>query len=258
MGPRRPNFELKVGIFVVIGLLVLTSIIFRIEGFKLFKPGYTIHIIFNYVSGLDVGAPVNLSGVEVGEVKDMRIFYNEELEKTQVDITAWIRGETIVRETSIAKIKTLGLLGEKCIELSPAAITDKALEEGGALFGQDPISLEDLAEVVNTVAGDLEETIRSINSVISDPAVRQALRDSITNFEQASRRANSILVKIDENKGTVGRLISEDKIYRDLEELVDELKRNPWKLLHKTKEKKKEDETKEKKEKKKQPKRNWQ
>lgn len=245
MSPKKPNFELRVGVFVVAGLAVLMLIVFRIDSLNLFKTGYNLHIIFNYVSGLSVGAPVDLAGVEAGEVKHMEIFYNKELEKTQVDVTAWIREDTEIREKSVARIKTLGLLGEKYIELAPGSIENKLLEEGGVLFGQDPVSLEDMTETMNRVVKDLNETIVSINNIVGDYNIQQSLKASIFNFEQVSQRTNSILTKIDEGQGTIGRLLAEDEIYKDLEYLAEDIKKHPWKLFYRTKEKKIETESEE-------------
>lgn len=236
MGPKSANFEFKVGIFVIIGLLTLAVIVFKIGDFEFFTPGYNIHIIFNYVGGVDAGAPVKLSGVKVGELKNMEIFYNKELGKTQVDVTVWITSNVDIRENSIAKVKTLGILGEKYLELTPGSVDNRTLKDGDVLFGQDPVSIEDMAEAINRAARDLNETIYSINNVIGNSEVRQSMREGIKDFEKVTKRANAILVKIDEGQGTVGKLIGEDKIYRDLEELVADIKRNPWKLLHRIKE----------------------
>lgn len=239
MSPNKINFELKVGTFVIISLVVLTIMIFKIENFKFFKPGYTIHVIFNYVSGIDAGAPVNLSGVEIGEIKKMEIFYNKNLKRTQVDVNVWIRGKTTLRENSLAKIKTLGILGEKCLEFTPGSIANPALKEGDTLFGEDPFSIEDAAESINKVAKGLTKTIDSINAVIGEPDIENSLKESIKNLEEISKKANSILTKIDKGKGTIGKLINEDKIYRDTEALVEDIKKHPWKLFFKTREEKK-------------------
>lgn len=238
MSPKKPNFELRVGVFVVVGLTVLMVMVFRIDRLSLLKTGYNMHIIFNYVSGISIGAPVDLAGVEAGEVKHMEIFYNKELGKTQVDVTAWMRDSVVIRENSVARIKTLGLLGEKYIELTPGSIENKPLEEGGMLFGQDPVSLEDMAESLDRAAKDLDKTIVSVNNIIGDYNIQQSLKESIFNFEQTSQRTNSILSKIDEGEGTIGRLLTEDEIYNDLEELVKDIKAHPWKLFYRTKEKK--------------------
>jgi len=238
MSPGKGNFELKVGVFVVIGLIVLTIMIFKIENFKFFKPGYTIHVIFDYVSGINVGASVSLSGVEIGEIKEMEIVYDEKLKKTQVDVNVWIRDKTVLRENSVAKIKSLGILGEKCLEFTPGSIDNPALKEGDRLFGEDPFSIEDAAESINNVAKNLTKTIDSINAIIGKPDVQDSLTETIKNFKEASERADSILTKIDEGKGTIGKLINEDKIYRDTEALVEDIKKHPWKLFFKTKDKK--------------------
>jgi len=49
--------------------------------------------------------------------------------------------------------------------------------------------------------------------------------------------AGVVMARLRDGEGTIGKLLVEEKIYNDLEVLVDDIKRHPWKLFHKTKKK---------------------
>lgn len=207
----RSKFELKVGIFVFLGLAALCYIVFSIGDFYILRPGYHIKLIFGYASGVEVGAPVRFAGVEVGKVEDIMIFYDQKEEKTRVEVTAWVQSSTQIERDAQAYVNTLGLLGEKYIEILPGTRQKGFLQEGNTIVGTDPIPTEKLTERAYQIAGDLQKTLDSVNEIMD---------------------------KIRKGEGTIGKLITEDKIHRDLEALVADLKKHPWKLLKKDKESK--------------------
>ena len=68
--------EAKVGLFVLIGLIILAYMSFKVgqQGFSLLKHGYTITAVFDNVSGLEKkGASVQMAGVEIGKVEDIQL-----------------------------------------------------------------------------------------------------------------------------------------------------------------------------------------
>ncbi|OGW75857.1 MAG: hypothetical protein A2Z72_04330 [Omnitrophica bacterium RBG_13_46_9] len=193
-------FELKVGIFIAIGILIFFIIVFSIGDVYLIRKGYYISIIFNFANGITESAPVRLAGVNVGQTEKIDIFFDEGEKKTKIRLTAWINNENIkITRDSMAIINTLGLLGEKYLEIFPGSKTDDFLRSGDAIIGHDSIPTELLAEKVD------------------------ALADS----------ANIVMGRLRDGKGTIGKLLVEEKIYNDLEAFVEDIKKNPWKLLHK-------------------------
>ena len=64
MNTEDKNFELKVGIFVFIGIVMLFIIVFSIGKVYIFQPGYHIRVLFNFAGGLGDAAPVRLAGVD--------------------------------------------------------------------------------------------------------------------------------------------------------------------------------------------------
>lgn len=193
-------FELKVGIFIAVAILIFFIIIFSIGDVYLARKGYHINVIFNFASGITENAPVRLAGVNVGQIDKIDIFFDEKEKKTKVKLLAWINDEKIRIETdSMAVINTLGLLGEKYLEIFPGTKRGDFLKAADDLVGHDPIPTERLAEKLDQIA------------------------DS----------TNVVMMRLKEGRGTVGKLLVEEKIYHDLEALVQDIKKHPWKLLHK-------------------------
>lgn len=200
------NFELKVGIFVFIGIILLFIIVFSIGRIYIFQPGYRIKVFFNFAGGIADAAPVRLAGVDVGEVDEITIFYDREMMRTRVEVLTWIKKDVAIEKDSAVRVNTLGMLGEKYLEIIPGTREAGFVEEGGILIGEDPIMLDELAGDIKTLA------------------------DS----------AGNVMGSIERGEGTVGKLLTDETIYNNLEEFTSDIKRNPWKLFRKTKEKKRE------------------
>ena len=203
MSPKRPSYELKVGIFAFGGLLILIIFVFYIGNIYLFNPGYLINIRFRSASGIEPGAPVHVAGVVSGEVKDIKVRF--EGGNTFVDLRVWIAEGTKVPNNAIAEIKTLGLLGEKYLDILPQPDAVSFLQTGGLLAGRDPISMDDVVARSHQLVARMEGTTVTLDT---------------------------ILKRIESGEGTVGKLVADDSLYQDMKELMADLKRNPWKLLH--------------------------
>ena len=205
---RRKALELKVGMFAFIAIVVLFIIIFSIGDIYLFiRPGYNIKATFGFVSGLDVASPVRLAGVTVGEIKDVKVFYDEADYKTKVEALVWLRRDVKIRKDAEIYINTLGFLGEKYIEIASEGSEEVGfLSSGDTVIGRDPIPIEKLAMMGQTITAQLSEGLEALNKVIGDPETKAALKETLVNAAQISR---------------------------DLKELVADLKVHPWKLFRK-------------------------
>jgi phospholipid/cholesterol/gamma-HCH transport system substrate-binding protein len=241
---NKSNFELKVGIFVFIGLIILSIVVFSIGDIHIFETGYTVKLTFGFANGVEVAAPVRLAGVRVGEVKALEVVFDEELGKTRVELLAWIQKGTRIPKDSYAHINNLGLLGEKYVEITPGKDYVQVLCAGDVLVGTDPISMEKVTELGYKVAIKLDQTVEAINRIVSDEEIKLSLKRSLENTElftqdlkALTESANAILDKVKSGEGTVGRLLSDDSLYNSLESLVEDLKRHPWKLFYRPKEK---------------------
>ena len=242
----REELEIKVGIFVLVGVIILSVIVFSIGDIKILKRGYTIKLRFNDISGLEAGAPVNLLGVKIGEVKSIDFIYNGRLKRMQVELLLWIEEGTKIGEDTTAKVKRLGLMGEKYVDLAPGKPEVRFLEKGNILYGQDPISIEDVTEEIYLASNEIKKAVFYINDILGDKKVRDDFKQSVKSAKEITERLDAIVSRIEKSEGTIGLLISDDKVYRNLEAFTADIKKHPWKLLIRTREKS-QDENKEKK-----------
>ncbi|NQV04303.1 MAG: MCE family protein [Candidatus Omnitrophica bacterium] len=232
----RSSFELKVGIFIFIGIVIFSVIIFSIGNFYSVKSGYTLDIIFDFANGISVGAPVRYAGVEVGEVQDIEVYFDEKENKPMVRILVWVAQNTWINEDAKAAINTLGLLGEKYLEIVPGTRETRLLKKRDTLRGQDPVSTEELARETKEILAKVDAMIMSINEVVGDEESRLSIKNTVSNLESLSGEMVDFVTKAKEGGGTIGRLMSDDKLYTDIDEMILDIKAHPWKLLYRPKE----------------------
>lgn len=242
---RKVGLELKVGVFVMAALAILGVLVMKTGDFYL-KPGYSVRFVFSFVSGVDTGSPVRLAGVNVGEVKQIHVVRDAE-GQTQVEVIAWIAQGAYIEEDAEARINTLGLLGEKYIEVLPGTSGAKTLSDGGTLVGKTPIVMEKITESGNRLINKLETTVDHVKEMVSDPEFKSSVKNTFIDADKftrnlmeasddlkdAAKSARVILAKVKEGEGTMGRLFMDDTIAKDFEALVKDLKAHPWKLLKK-------------------------
>lgn len=225
---RESNLQLKVGVFVLVALSILTYFVVSVSDLSFTKKGYSIDVVFGFVNGLRDTAPVRLAGVEIGIVKNLKVFLDDkDHKKTKVLTKIWIQQGIQIPQNSKVIINQLGLLGEKYIEIIPGASTG-FLKENDNILGNDPVSIETVFEEATVLIGKVSATVDSINNGILTEQNKKSLADTLKAFDEIS-------TNIKNGRGTVGRLLADDSIYRNLEELTVDLKSNPWKLLYRPK-----------------------
>ena len=243
------TLEFKVGFFVLVGIILLSMIVFQIGGLNLFRADtYKVNVIFDFVNGLAQDAPVHVAGVAVGDVKKVEVFYSAEQKKTQVRLELIIKNKVRIPRDSVAYINTLGILGEKYVEIVPGEDREHFLRNNDFIIGNNPVQIEKLTE--------------SLVDVIGDQTVRDSVRESFYNMRVATEKLrestenlNEIVLNIKGGNGTIGKFLYDDTIYTQAEEmvtnlntkldktitdlnnslndLVSDLKRHPWKLFMK-------------------------
>ena len=143
MDASRPGagtaLQLRVGAFVLASLLVFVGLVYMLgRSAGLFERQYRLVASFGQIGGLIQGATVRLAGVPVGRVGAIRLPESGS-SKVQVDLLIARRVQDRIRADSVARIETLGLLGDKIIDVSlggPArgdAPGRRGAPDGGAL-----------------------------------------------------------------------------------------------------------------------------
>ncbi len=138
------NLELVVGVFLLVGILCLGYLSVRLGKVDVWgKPGYRVFAVFSDVGGLRDGAPVEVAGVEVGQVEGIR------LEDYEARVVLRVNPGLVLREDTIVSVKTRGLIGEKFIQISPGA-ADEVIRPGGRIRQTE--SAVDLEAIISKYA----------------------------------------------------------------------------------------------------------
>lgn len=199
----KTKLELKVGVFVFIGLAILSIFVFSIGKVKTWTSGYRVGFIFNFVNGVKIGAPVRFAGVDVGEIKKIYFLPLDNNRTTRVRVVGWIKNNTSIPLDSSIWVNTLGLLGEKYIEIMPGKDYSKVLLPGEDIKGQNPMAMQEIGEMAKKIATDIDD----------------------------------VVVKVKNKEGTIGKLLYDDDIYIELDAFVKDIRKHPWKLFFKGKDK---------------------
>jgi phospholipid/cholesterol/gamma-HCH transport system substrate-binding protein len=220
----KSKLELKVGWFVLAGLAILIIFVLFIGDFKNTLSTYRVNFMFNFINGVKLGSPVRFAGVDVGEVKAIKFVFPVKGEKPKVQMVSLITRNIKIPLDSTVWVNTLGILGEKYIEIMPGKDFVNVAKEGEIMVGNDPFAMQEFGEMAKSMVTKLDATLTGINGVTDSlKALTINLDDGVT--------------RIKNGEGTVGKLIYKDDLYNELEALIVDLKSHPWKLFMKGKEK---------------------
>src|SRR4051812_28504100 len=110
---------LRAGVFVLLGVIVFTFAIFALgQKSGLFTRRTTLYVSFSDISGMTVGTPVRLAGLEVGSVAELSFPAELDQKRTLVRLVVQTKYMNRIREDSRAFIGSNGLLGDKIVNIS--------------------------------------------------------------------------------------------------------------------------------------------
>lgn len=135
------KIEILVGIFVLLCLVCVGYLTIQLGQLQLFSSDYNRYQArFSEVGGLVEGSAVRISGVNVGQVKDIRL----DQERYAVMVTFAVEKEIKLSEGTMISIKTTGLIGDKYLSVSPGG-SGISLQPGATIINtQPPVAIYDL------------------------------------------------------------------------------------------------------------------
>lgn len=186
--------EAKVGLFVLLGVILLVYMSLRLGGIKFGRAeGYSLHVDFESAAGLDKDASVRVAGVEVGRVREIS------LKNNKAHLTLEIKPGVRVNKDFTAVLKTKGLLGEKYLELIPGSPNAPALKDGDEVTRTMTYTdMDKLITSLSDVSVDIKNVTESLSKVLGGPEGEKTLKNIIKNVEELSFRINTIVAKNDE------------------------------------------------------------
>jgi len=206
--------ELKVGLISVIALVIAAFLIFMVSGSGgFFWQRYSIKTVFSDISGLKQGAPVRVAGVEVGSVKTLN-FVGDKVEVT-MDVSK--AQQPRITDLSTAALGSVSLLGEAAVDITANSKGRPIPEWGYVKPGTAPGSLATAAEEATkglAQTAELVKDIRGGKGTLGRLVTDDSLYRELNNFVDA---AESVTRGLTEGRGTLGRLMTNPAAAQSLE-----------------------------------------
>ncbi len=243
-----PWSSLRVGILLILAIAIAMWASLGGGGTSIFADKQRFVCYFNNVSGLLSGSPVWMSGVEVGRVTGVKFVNLDSLRKVKVTCAIKTDVWDMMTKGTQVQLGTIGLLGDKYVEVLPGPIDQPVLAEGEVVPTADVGSAEEMfgagtraLETAESLAGNLDSVLVRMNRgegtlgqlavndtmyhqltdlaahLTSLAASLQANQERITeSVERTSLAVADLTEKVDNNSGTIGKLISDPELYDNL------------------------------------------
>jgi phospholipid/cholesterol/gamma-HCH transport system substrate-binding protein len=131
---KKYALETTAGIFVVIGLVCVAYMTVKLGHVSILGENtFPLYAPFTTVSGLRVGSPVDMYGIQVGRVERITMDQKDQMARVEIRIKKGIK----IYDDAIASIKTEGLIGDKFLSISPGG-AGELLEPGGTITQTQP------------------------------------------------------------------------------------------------------------------------
>jgi phospholipid/cholesterol/gamma-HCH transport system substrate-binding protein len=200
-----PSQRLRIGLFTFVGLLVLIAAVFFIGNQKsLFSSTIKLSGKFKNVSGLQVGNNVRFAGINIGVVNDIDI-----VNDTTVKVTLTINQDVkkFIKKDAKMSIGSDGLMGDKLVVVMPGgANTTTMVNDGDQIGSVNPIDVDKIVAKLTKIEDNAGSLIDNMSQIVA---------------------------KINTGKGSLGRLLNNDKMAREMEKTVAQAK-TTMQNVHKT------------------------
>ena len=167
--------ELKVGLFVLSSLLIFLGTFVYVGQLRVVRIPYKTY--FTFAGGVDRGSPVRFGGMRVGTITAIRQWRED---PTKIEVLLELREGVPVNADSVAMLTSLGLLGDKYLEITTGSNKARRLPQGSIIPSTEPVSLDELAKQASALI----------------PAVQATLQDVQKNLDQLTGNAEAVLANV--------------------------------------------------------------
>ncbi len=227
---KRSSFitwdQLKVGAVILVALVILAVAIVKLgTAGNLFAKRYTLVSFLGNASGLRVGGGVTVAGQLAGSIKEIE-FLPPDADTTRnlrllLEVNRSMSEQ--VRLDSRAKIKTVGLLGDKAFDITPGTPRYRTLREGDTLIIIPSLDYEAVVQQASSAIAEVTGLTRDVKSMagaisrgegtLGQLVVNRTLYDQVNS---TLARTSSLMARLENPRGTIGRLLDDPALYYSL------------------------------------------
>jgi phospholipid/cholesterol/gamma-HCH transport system substrate-binding protein len=231
---KRSSFiswdQLKVGVLIVIAVIILAFAAVRLgQAGNLFGKRFQVVSFVANASGLRIGGPVSVAGQLAGSIKDIQFLPPDQDTTRNLKLLLEIDRKLTdqVRADSRAKIKTMGLLGDKVFDISVGTPRYRTLHEGDTLVIAPSIDYEAVVQqasgAINEVVGLTRDLKKMTGGITRGEGTLGQLVTNRQLYDQLNgtlARTSALMSRLENPRGTIGRLLEDPQLYYSLNRTV--------------------------------------
>ncbi len=208
MDSKTSRMEIKVGMFVIVGLVAAAASILMLGGDRFaFKRQVTFKARFSEVQGLFPGSIVSLSGLRIGNIKAITLSPDLKLE---IEMQVETQFAERITEGAVVSINTQGALGDKYMFIKPGPPEAKPISPGSTLPSDETDFMKMLTSRQDGVAR-VVDLIKELHVLVASVNQDGKTGKIISNMAEASEKMKTTMIKLDAILGDVNGVNAEDK-----------------------------------------------
>jgi phospholipid/cholesterol/gamma-HCH transport system substrate-binding protein len=212
--------EIKVGAFVLAGLVAIGGVIFMIgEERQLFSKKLDYQVAFKDVQGLRAGSPVRMGGVDIGSVSKVGYAADESDYKIHVTVAILSDQSRRIKTDSVATIEGKGLLGDKMITISIGSTKAGPLSPGSMVRSEEGDDLGQMMSKIGSISVKVEKVVDNLQrttEALADHGFHEDVRGTASSL-------NAVMGSLERKEGYAGKLLSDPAEAQHLSQVVKNL-----------------------------------
>jgi phospholipid/cholesterol/gamma-HCH transport system substrate-binding protein len=186
----------KIGLFTLAAMVILGGFILKIENVRLWGDGerQLVEARMPSAAGVDRKAAVRIAGVRVGVVEDIR------LDGAEAILVLALDPQVELHEGASARVTSLGMLGDKAVEVMPGDPSRPLLPAGAVLEGSAPPTVDDVLRLATDIGGDVKEVTAALRSSLGGAQGAANISEIVDNIRELT---DSLKTLITQNQANV-------------------------------------------------------
>ena len=205
----QSRLELRVGVFVLIGLLLLAALLLLFsKGTSLFGPSFELRLRSGNVGGIKTGANVLLSGVPVGRVSGVDL----DSDGKGVTIFLKISSRYHIYEDARFEVEQFGFLGDQYVSIYPGENRGRQLKNGDEIMCRNPFNMQEAVAKATETISHVGQAATNVNQAIADVRRLVLTEETLKNFSGALNRFAVLTAEAMTGVSNVNALVAENAL----------------------------------------------
>lgn len=222
--------QLKVGVVVIVACIIFATLIILMNSGGIFTHKILLKSYVPDANGLAEGAPVRLNGVDIGNVKKIRVVRDNPVAPVEVTMKVNTTYGFFLRKDSLTILQTAGVLGQTFINIDSSTATGAPAQDNDVLKSKEVAGYDDVVRAANSSLQNMDVLLKRLDRIVSfvesgQGSVGKLIYDPSL-YNQAKNTINqvqSLVNDVTAGNGSLGKLIEDDDLYNRANATLDKI-----------------------------------